>query len=45
MNIPKLYCQYDQETKETAYCLNYIYSSKNLKNISVSEKHDQDNNI
>ena len=45
MNIPKLYCQYDPETKETAYCLNYIYSSKNLKNIPVPEKPDQDNNI
>ena len=45
MNIPKLYCQYDPETKETAYCLNYIYSSKNIKNIPVPEKPDQDNNI
>ena len=45
MNTPKLYYQYDPETKETAYCLNYIYSSKNLKNIPVPEKPDQDNNI
>ena len=45
MNVPKLYCQYDPETKETAYCLNYIYSSKNLKSIPVPEKPDQDNNI
>ena len=33
------------ETKETSYCLNYIYSSKNLKSIPVPEKPDQDNNI
>ena len=45
MNVPKLYYQYDPETKETAYCLNYIYSSKNLKNIPVPEKPDEDNNI
>ena len=45
MNTPMLYYQYDPETKETAYCLNYIYSSKNLKNIPVPEKPDQDNNI
>jgi hypothetical protein len=45
MNIPKLFYQYDPETKETAYCLNYIYSSKNLKNIPIPEKPDQDNNI
>ena len=45
MNTPILYYQYDPETKETAYCLNYIYSSKNVKNIPVPEKPDQDNSI
>lgn len=45
MNIPTLYSQYDPETKETAYCLNYVYSSKNLKNIPVPEKPDQDNKV
>ena len=45
MYIPTLYCQYDPEKKETAYCLNYMLSSKNLKNIPVPEKPDQDNNI
>ena len=45
INKPILYYQYDPETKETAYCLNYIYSSKNLKNIPIPEKPDQDNSI
>ena len=45
MNIPTLYSQYDPETKETAYCLNYVYCSKNLKNIPVPEKPDQDNKV
>ena len=45
MNTPILYYQYDPETKETAYCLNYIFSSKNLKNIPVPQKPDQNNNI
>ena len=45
MNIPMLYSQYDPETKETAFCLNYIYSSKNLKKIPIPEKPDQDNKI
>ena len=45
MNKPILYYQYDPETKETAYCLNYIYTSKNIKNIPIPEKPDQDNNI
>ena len=45
MNIPMLYSQYDPETKETAFCLNYIYSSKNLKKIPIPEKPDQDNKV
>jgi uncharacterized protein YegL len=45
MNIPTLYLQYDPETKETAYCLNYVYCSKNVKNIPVPEKPDQDNKV
>ena len=45
MNIPTLYTQYDPETKETAYCLNYVYCSKNLRNIPVPEKPDQDNKV
>ena len=45
INTPILYYQYDPETKETAYCLNYIYNSKNIKTIPIPEKPDQDNNI
>ena len=45
MNTPILYSQFDPKTKETAYCLNYIYSSKNVKNIPVPAKPDEDNNI
>ena len=45
MNKPMLYYQYDPQMKETAYCLNYIYNSKNMKEIPVPDKPDQDSTI
>ena len=45
MNKPMLYYQYDPEKKETAYCLNYIYNSKKIKEIPVPQKPDEDNTI
>ena len=45
MNKPMLYYQYDPEKKETAYCLNYIYNSKKIKEIPVPQKPDQDSTI
>ena len=45
MNKPMLYYQYDPQMKETAYCLNYIYNSKNMKEIPVPDKPDQDSKI
>ena len=45
MNKPMLYYQYDPEKKEVAYCLNYIYNSKNIKEIPIPEKPDQDFNV
>ena len=45
MNKPMLYYQYDPEKKEVAYCLNYIYNSKNIKEIPIPEKPDQDCNV
>ena len=45
MNTPMLYYQYDRSKKEIAYCLNYIYNSKNMKEIPVPEKPDQDYKI
>ena len=45
MNKPVLYTQYNPELKETSYAINYIYTSKNLKEIPVPEKPDEDNNI
>ena len=45
MNKPVLYTQYNPELKETSYIINYIYTSKNLKEIPVPEKPDEDNNI
>ena len=45
MNKPMLYYQYDPEKKETAYCLNYVFTSKNIKNIPVPKIPDQDCNI
>ena len=45
MNKPILYCQYNPEFKETAYSINYVYASKNLKEIPIPEKPDEDNTI
>ena len=45
MNKPMLYYQYDPEKKETAYCLNYIYNSKKMKEIPIPPKPDQDSKI
>ena len=45
MNKPVLYYQYNPEFKETAYSINYIYTSKNIKEIPIPEKPDEDNNI
>ena len=45
MNKPLLCTQYNPEFKETAYSLNYVYTSKNLKEIPIPEKPDEDNNI
>ena len=45
MNKPMLYYQLDPEKKEIAYCLNYIYNSKNMKTIPIPEKPDQDHTV
>ena len=45
MNIPIMYSQYNPEKKETAYSINYTYISKNLKEIPIPEKPDEDNTI
>ena len=45
MNKPSLYYQYNDELKETSYILNYIYSSKKLRDIPIPEIPDQDNKI
>ena len=45
MNNPLLCTQYNPEFKETAYSINYIYTSKSLKQIPVPEKPDEDNTI
>ena len=45
MNNPILYTQYNPELKETAFSINYIYASKNLKAIPIPEKPDEDINI
>ena len=45
INKPVLYCQYNPILKETAYSINYIYRSKHLKEIPISEKPDEDNRI
>ena len=45
MNKPILYSQYNPDLKETAYSLNYTYISKNLKEIPIPEKPDEDNTI
>ena len=45
MNKPILYSQYNPELKETSYSINYMYTSKNLKEIPIPEKPDEDNTI
>ena len=45
MNKPTLYYQYNPELKETAYSINYLYASQNLKEIPIPEKPDDDNTI
>ena len=45
MNKPILYYQYNPELKETAYSINFVYTSKNLKEIPIPEKPDDDNTI
>jgi hypothetical protein len=45
MNEPILYTQYNPDLKETAYSINYTYISKNLKEIPIPEKPDEDNTI
>ena len=45
INKPILYYQYNPEFKETAYSINYVYASKNLKEIPIPEKPDEDNSI
>ena len=45
MNKPLLCAQYNPQFNETAYSINYIYASKNLKEIPVPEKPDEDSNI
>ena len=45
MNKPIIYSQYNPEKNETAYSINYTYISKNLKEIPIAEKPDEDNTI
>ena len=45
MNKPTLFYQYNPELKETSYSINYIYTSKNLQQIPIPEKPDEDNII
>ena len=45
INKPILYYQYNPELKETAYSINYVYISKNMKEIPIPEKPDEDINI
>jgi len=45
MNKPVLYYQYNPELKETSYSINYVFSSKKIKNIPIPEQPDQDNKI
>ena len=45
MTSPVLYYQYNPEFKETSYSIHYIYSTKDLKNIPISNLVDQDNTI
>ena len=45
MNKPFIYSQFNPILKETAYSINYTYTSKYLKEIPVPEKPDEDNTI
>ena len=45
INKPILYYLYNPELKETAYSINYVYTSKNMKEIPIPEKPDEDINI
>ena len=45
MNNPLLCEQYNPILKETAYSINYIYTSKSIKKIPVPERPDEDNTI
>ena len=45
MNKPFIYSQFNPILKETAYSINYTYTSKYLKEIPVLEKPDEDNTI
>ena len=45
INKPILYYQYNPEFKENAYSINYVYTSKNLKDIPIPAQPDQDNKI
>ena len=45
MNKPILYYQYNPELKESYYSINYCYNSKNLKEIPIPVKPDEDNKI
>ena len=45
MNKPVLYYQYNPEFKEYSYSINYVYSSKALKEIPVPSQPDQDNTV
>jgi len=45
INKPILYYQYNPEFKESAYLINYVYASKNIKDIPVQAQPDQDNKV
>ena len=45
MNKLIIFSQYNIEKNETAYSINQTYISKNLKEIPISEKPDEDNTV
>ena len=45
MNTPMLYYQYNSEFREICYSINYVYSSKSMKEIPIPSEPDQDNKI
>ena len=45
MNTPMLYYQYNSEFKEICYSINFVYSSKTIKEIPIPSEPDQDNKI